>query len=117
MNLIVAFAVALKHKLQYQPYMDYADLRGYVEHLDTFAKTANAVVDTTPPKISKLKRVGQFLNVSFAEDNPRGPLKNAPRPLGNLPLEIICYLQSYVDSLIENKTLIAPAYQMQSSEF
>ena len=37
LNLISAFAVALKHRLQFEPAVDYPDLKPLVSHLDTFA--------------------------------------------------------------------------------
>lgn len=41
-NHIVAFAVALKHKLRFEPFMHYEDLHNLVAHLDTFGKEAQA---------------------------------------------------------------------------
>ena len=41
-NLIVAFAVALKHKLRFEPFVHYEDLHNLMAHLDTFAKEAEA---------------------------------------------------------------------------
>jgi putative membrane protein len=72
-------------------------------------------VDLSPRQYSKKKRVGEFLGFSFAESNPRKHIKRAGKPLGNLPLEILAYLQGYVDAIIENGTLKAPCFQMQSS--
>lgn len=114
LNLICAFSLAVKHRLRFEPYIDYDDLRPYAEHLDTFAKAANVGVDMTPPKYSRKKRVGEFLGFSFAESNPRKLIKRAKKPLGNLPLEILAYLQGYVDTIIDNGTLKAPCFQMQS---
>ena len=39
-NHIVAFAVALKHKLRFEPFVHYEYLHNLVAHLDTFAKEA-----------------------------------------------------------------------------
>lgn len=39
-NLIVEFAVVLKHKLKFEPFVHYEDLHNLVAHLDTFAKEA-----------------------------------------------------------------------------
>jgi len=36
--------------------------------------------------------------------------------LGNLPLEILTYLQAYIDTLILNGTLKTPIFQVQSSK-
>jgi len=40
-NLIAAFSVALKHKLRFEPYVHYDDLKHLVRHLDTYAKAAD----------------------------------------------------------------------------
>jgi hypothetical protein len=117
LNLLAAYSVAVKHRLRFEPYIDYDDMKGQVEFLDTFAKEANKGVDVTPPPKSKRKQLGEFLGVSFARSNPRKPLKRAMKPLGNLPLEILGHLQAYIDSIIDNATLKVPIYQVQSSEF
>jgi ion channel-forming bestrophin family protein len=114
LNLIVAFSYALKHRLRFEPYVEYEDMRGYVEFLDTFAKEANQGVSTTTKKPAKWKRFGEFLGISFAEDNPRKLLKQAKKPVGNLPLEILVYLQGYLDTIIDNGTLKTPIFQVQS---
>jgi putative membrane protein len=94
--------------------MDYEDMRGYVDFLDTYAKEANVGVETTPPKIGKLKRAGEILGLSMAQDNPRALIKKAKKPLGNLPLEILSHLQGYMHSIIGNETLKTPIFQVQS---
>ncbi|EAT90580.2 hypothetical protein SNOG_02368 [Parastagonospora nodorum SN15] len=38
LNLITAFALALKHKVRFEPYTQYEDLFDLVNHLDTYAK-------------------------------------------------------------------------------
>lgn len=82
LNLIVAFAIALKHKVRFEPYTQYDDLEDLVSHLDTFARSAG-----TPNR--KLKEINTWRKVKFllrlAEPNPRAELKQAKRPLGNLP--------------------------------
>lgn len=103
MNLIVAFAVAVKHKLRFEPYTCYEDISSLISHLDTFAKRATEDDPDTAQgfrqRRSFFKSVGEYLGVSFAESNPRKTLKKATRPLGNLPLEILSYLASYTDEL------------------
>ncbi|KAL1888158.1 hypothetical protein Sste5346_009768 [Sporothrix stenoceras] len=37
MKLLVAFAVALKHKLRFEPYTDYEDFAGFVGHINMYA--------------------------------------------------------------------------------
>lgn len=107
MNLLVAFAVALKHKLRWEPYTEYEDLAGLVGHLDTFAKAATQD-DPTPARLTKpgfFKATGEYLGISFAASNPRKALKRATRPLGNLPLEILTFLAAYTDELAEDNLL------------
>jgi putative membrane protein len=110
-NLIVAFSVALKHKLRWEPYTMYDDIEGLVSHLDTFAKDATAANPALPKKQNALKAVGTYLGVSFAESNPMKILKKSEKPTGNLPLEILSYLASYVDDLVENGQLKVPMQQ------
>ena len=107
LNLIVAFAVALKHKLRFEPYTNHEDLAPLVEHLDTFAGDAQDTAPSTERKISNWKRGGGYLGLSFAESNPRKLIKRSNRNLGNLPLEILTYLSSYTRSIVNNKTLDA----------
>ena len=38
LNMIIAFSVALKHKLRFEPYIQYDDLFDLVSHLDTSSK-------------------------------------------------------------------------------
>lgn len=113
MNLVVAFAVSLKHKLRFEPYTNYEDLASLVGHLDTLALHATYDTPQTalPRQHSKLKATGEYLGVSFATSNPRKAIKRAVRPLGNLPLEIICYIASFVDEIIENGQLSIPMQQ------
>ncbi|KAF1992180.1 UPF0187-domain-containing protein [Aulographum hederae CBS 113979] len=111
LNLINAFAVALKHRLRFEPYTHYSDLQNLVEHLDTFAKEASTPELTQRQRPSKIKSWGKFLGLSFAVSNPRKTLKTCTKPVGNLPLEILSYLSAYLDSTIDNKTLLAPIHQ------
>ncbi|KAI2470160.1 UPF0187-domain-containing protein [Annulohypoxylon bovei var. microspora] len=98
MNLIVAFAVSVKHKLRFEPYTYYDDISELVDHIDTFAKAATQEHEMRP-KVGMFKAVGENLGLSFAASNPRKLMKKAQSPLGNLPLEILCYLTAYVDEL------------------
>lgn len=103
MNLLVAFAVALKHKLRFEPYTHYEDISSLVSHLNTFARDATRDDSGNAQKALRrrgfFKSVGEYLGVSFAQSNPRKAVKRAARPLGNLPLEILSYLASYTDEL------------------
>lgn len=116
MNLILAFAVALKHKLRFEPDIGYEDLAGLVGHLDTFAKDAHDRARLQPPKKSSWKAMGEYLGVSFAESNPRKLVKRSKKPLGHLPLEILNHLSAYVDRCIANGTMSVSLHQSQASK-
>jgi len=111
LNLITAFSVSLKHKLRFEPYTGYEDLSGLIGHLDTFARAATKEDSCIPREVGFFKSVGQHLGVSFAESNPRKLVKNSKMPLGNLPLEILTYLASYIDEAIEAQLLKIPMHQ------
>lgn len=107
--MVLAFSIALKHKLRFEPYQHYPDLVSLTSHLDTFAKAA-----ATDPAIhaekrkTPWKRVGEFLGMSIATSNPRKTIKRATQPLGNLPLEILTYLSAYIEGVSVNGTLKSP---------
>jgi len=111
LNLIVAFAVSLKHKLRFEPYTNYNDLRDLVDHLDTLAEQATNERLDVVKKQNIFKRTSEHLGLTFAQSNPRKEMKKATSPLGNLPLEILCYLSAYIDSLCENGQLTVPMQQ------
>lgn len=119
LNLIVAFAVALKHKLRYEPYTGYGDISSLVGHLDTFAGAATREdpSKSIPYKPGFLKNTGEYLGVSFAASNPRKAIKKADRPIGNLPLEILSYLASFTDEIIQNGQLAIPMQQTLACRF
>lgn len=113
MNLLNAYACAIKHRLRFEPGIDYPDLKERVDYLDTFAKAAE--VDIPKARAySKLKSTGEFLGVTFAESNPRKRIKRSKKPLGNLPLEILNHFSAYVHSIINNETLKIGLYQNQA---
>ncbi|KAF2647615.1 UPF0187-domain-containing protein [Lophiostoma macrostomum CBS 122681] len=113
LNLVVAFAQALKHRLRFEPYTHYSDIRDLVQHLDTFAKEATELEphreDRDPP--SFWKSWGEYLGISFAMSNPRKVLKRAKHPLGNLPLEILNHLTVYVNNIMAAGCFKANIYQ------
>ncbi|KAK3937439.1 Bestrophin, RFP-TM, chloride channel-domain-containing protein [Diplogelasinospora grovesii] len=115
LNLIVAFAVALKHKLRFEPYTCYEDISNLVQHLDTFAQAATREEPEKAHRHQKkpgfFKSTGEYLGISFAASNPRKAIKKSGRPLGNLPLEILSYLASFTDELIRNGQLSIPMQQ------
>ncbi|KAG2420402.1 hypothetical protein HFD88_005203 [Aspergillus terreus] len=113
-NLILAFAVALKHKLRFEPDVAYEDLAGLIGHLDTFAYQAHSREVLEPLAKTRWKAVGEYLGVSFAKSNPRKLVKRSKKPLGHLPLEIINHLSAYIHSCVENDTLSPAQYQGQA---
>lgn len=113
LNLLVAFAVALKHKLRFEPYTHYDDLSDLIAHLDTFAKDATEGDRFQPKQAHWFKQVGSSLGLQLATSNPRKMVKKAAAraPIGNLPLEILCYLGAYTDELVAEGRLVGPALQ------
>lgn len=102
LNLIVAFAVALKHRLRFEPYAQYDDLEHLVSHLSTFAGEAfDPDTQVLKPK-SSWKRGGEYLGLTVAESNPRKVIKRSKKNLGNLPLEVLTYLSAYIESVIQS---------------
>ncbi|RKF62188.1 UPF0187 protein alr2987 [Erysiphe neolycopersici] len=99
-NLIYAFAIALKHRLRFQPYTDYADLAPLIGHLETYAKYAQDSRyhsgEIPPGELSIWKKIGESLSLSFAISNPRKAINSANAPLGNLPQEILTYLSTFI---------------------
>lgn len=113
-NLLVAFAIALKHKLRFEPDCGYEDLSDLIRHLDTFAKEAHDPNLNRPPKPGLVKAVGQYLSVPMAMSNPRKAIKRSNKPIGNLPVEILSYLSAYVDKIISENKVGLPVYQSQA---
>ncbi|KAK3208910.1 hypothetical protein GRF29_69g109522 [Pseudopithomyces chartarum] len=112
LNLVNAFARAMQHKLRFEPGIDYPDLKERVEYLETFAKVAEADIPKAKEP-GKLKAAGEYLGVTFAESNPRKRIKRSKKPLGNLPLEILSHLSSYVEYVNQNETLKNGLYHNQ----
>ncbi|KAL8799257.1 MAG: hypothetical protein Q9182_006024 [Xanthomendoza sp. 2 TL-2023] len=101
LNLILAFAVSLKHRLRFEPYAQYDDLQQLVSHLSTFAGDAfDPETSELKPKTS-WKRGGEYLGLTFAESNPRKAIKRSKKNLGNLPLEILTYMSAYVNASVK----------------
>jgi putative membrane protein len=110
LQLLVTFPLALKHRLRFEPYVEYQDIHDYVDYLDTWSKQANEGTDLKPRKYSKWKNFGQFLGLTFAESNPRKEIKRASKALGNLPLEILGHIEGFLDTVVENGTLRTPVF-------
>lgn len=108
LNLILAFAVSLKHKLRFEPYAHYPDLNPLVSHLTTFAKAAHQPANLVVPKKSAWKSAGEYLGLTLASSNPRKAIKRSTAPLGNLPLEILTYLSAYLEESSNDGRLKSP---------
>ncbi|KAF2735628.1 UPF0187-domain-containing protein [Polyplosphaeria fusca] len=105
LNMISAFAVALKHKLRFEPHVEYDDLQDLIGHLETFAKSAGRP-EYPETRMRSCKRIGELLRIPMFRSNPRKELKRATCPLGNLPLEILTYISSYVHEIMDNGTFL-----------
>lgn len=103
LNMIVTFAVALKHKVRFEPYIKYEDLYDLVSHLDTFARDAGEPTIRPRQKDTLWTHLRNLVRI--AEPNPRAELKRAKRPLGNLSIEILSHMASYIRTICANKTL------------
>ena len=113
MNMVVSFAISLKHALRFEPYVSYPDLENYVGHLSTFAGDATTQNPSMaePRRKKAAKAVGEYLGISFAASNPRKLLKKSSDPLGNLPLEILTHLAITVDQMVRGEQLPIPMTQ------
>lgn len=122
MNLILAFAQSVKHRLRHEIEFDYADLKPLINNLNTFAKTAQCTdtpAATHNKYFRKVKTWGQYLGVPFCKSNPAKAVKTALKQgkhHGNLPFEIMVYLAAYIEHIIVGtKTLKHPCWQTQVS--
>lgn len=113
MNMILSFVIAIKHRLRFEPYAHYEDIAGLVSHLDTYAKAAHVPSNLEVRKKSPWKALGEKLGLPFAMSNPRKDMKRSDRPLGNLPMEIMTYLSSYVEEVSNNTQLKSTVIQSQ----
>ncbi|RSL73103.1 hypothetical protein CEP53_000823 [Fusarium sp. AF-6] len=108
MNLVVAFAMALKHTLRFEPCDTQPDIQPYIASLDTFI-VANRNDTDLEARVSRTKSMyhlaGEYLGIPFATSNPRKAVKKAERHQGNLPLEILNHLAVTLDSMVRNKQL------------
>ncbi|RPB21649.1 UPF0187-domain-containing protein [Terfezia boudieri ATCC MYA-4762] len=119
-NLIIAFAQSVKHKIRHEPEYDYADLKPLINHLSTYSKQAHeGDIPATlyNDTINKgLNTWGEYLGMPIFTSNPRKMLKQYAKAgihHGNLPLEIMNYLSAYLDSLMNDGHITVPALQSQ----
>ncbi|KAF4463155.1 UPF0187 domain membrane [Fusarium albosuccineum] len=78
-NMLVTFAVALKHRLRFEPYSQYEDLQPRLEHLSVFAKKATLQEWKEP---SRLKLLGSGVASTDVNDTLVGTdrILNTPMP-------------------------------------
>jgi ion channel-forming bestrophin family protein len=112
--MILGFAVATKYRLRRQPDYEYQDLRPLIQNLSTLAKTAY-LADGAPTRktYTPLRLAAQRLGVPGTFSDPCKPLRRGPKYYGNLPLEIVTYLGSYMEICIANGTMNTPIMQTQ----
>lgn len=101
-NLINGFAVALKHRLRFEPAVDYPDLDSLVCHLDGATARSADQSKLRHRKQSALKRFGDRLGLTFCQSNPRKLIKRSQDNLGNLPHEILTHLSAYISAEIND---------------
>ncbi|KAK6528684.1 hypothetical protein TWF694_003928 [Orbilia ellipsospora] len=120
-NLLLAFCVSLKHKLRHQPEYDYKDLQGLISNIQTFAKSAHVDGDIPPRKaLTTPQRISSYLGIPFFERSPSKRYKayqKAGRLHGNLPLEIMTYLSSYLEMVVQGGQIPVPAYQSMAMAY
>lgn len=105
-NLINAFAVSLKHRLRFEPAVDYPDLNYLVSHLDGATAKSADQTKLRHRKPSALKEFGDKLGLTFCQSNPRKLIKRSQDNLGNLPNEVLTHLSSYISTEVnDNKTV------------
>ena len=113
LNLINAFAVSLKHRLRFEPSVEYPDLAPLLVNLHVLASKADQA-PLRQPKASALKHMGQVLGLSFAESNPRKLIKKSQDNLGNTPLEVLTYLGAYLENVHQDGTMSSAVVQSQA---
>ncbi|KAF2458245.1 UPF0187 domain membrane protein [Lineolata rhizophorae] len=106
LNMIAAFAYALKHRVRFEPGIQYDDMRGLVQNMSTFAKAAEDGDGLFKQhRKTPWKATGEYLGVPFAESNPRKLVKRSKKPLGNLPMEILNHLSAYLGKAIKEERM------------
>ncbi|KAF2630005.1 hypothetical protein BU25DRAFT_262812 [Macroventuria anomochaeta] len=64
LNMIIAFAVAFKHRIRFEPYIQHSDLYNLVIHMDTLAKSAGT------PTVQEKKPGTETRNTSLRQPSP-----------------------------------------------
>jgi hypothetical protein len=107
MNLIIAFAIALKHKLRFEPLVCYEDLTGLIGYLDTFLKEGNALGSSQHRAEDPRKVTAARTGLPFPAFGPQKLVRDSEKPLEELPLEILNHIAAYIDHTIRNNTMVS----------
>jgi putative membrane protein len=114
MNMMIGFSVATKHRLRFEPGYDYPDLRPYIQNLSTFAKSAYETDGPIPvKKCSSFRLAGQWLGLPGFQIDPAKAFRKGPKYHGNLPLEILTYISSYLNICITNGSMTMVPVEIQ----
>lgn len=106
-NLIVAFSVALKYRLRFEPAVDYPDLQYLIGPLRNTTMASKA--DQSKLKHKKttiVQQVGEYLGLTFALQNPRKLIKDSDENLGNLPHEILTNLCGLLEKSMADRQIL-----------
>ena len=109
----------MKYRIRHQPEYTHDGLLPLINHLDTYAKKATtdpaaaAVTNSCEnEKNEKMVNWTECLGLSFCIPNPRKTLKQYEMRgvhHGNLPLEIMNYLSTYLKSMEESQLISSVA--------
>ena len=112
--MALGFAVAMKYRLRRQLSYDYPDLVPYIRNLSTFAKTAYLADGPLPgEQWSSLRRVAVNFGMPGARPDPFKRNCRGTSYHGNLPLEILSYLNGYAEIVIRSGAMPSAAVQIQ----
>lgn len=109
MNLIIAFAIALKHKLRFEPLVCYEDLTGLIGYLDTFLKEENSLGSGhhRAEDPHKENRGHMHIGLQCPSFGPQKLIRESEKPLEELPLEILNHIAAYIDHTVRNDTMVS----------
>jgi putative membrane protein len=111
--LALGFAVALKYRLRRQLNYDYPDLVPYIRNLSTVAKTVYLADGALPEEEwGSLRRIAVHLGVPGARPDPLKRISRGTKYHGNIPLEILAYLNAYAEIVIRNGAMTSPGVHL-----
>jgi putative membrane protein len=112
--MALGFAVAMKYRLRRQLSYNYPDLIPYIQNLSTFAKTAYLADGPLPSEQwSSARRVAINFGIPGAHPDPLKRICRGASYHGNLPLEILSYLNAYAEIIVRSGAMPSPAVQIQ----